>query len=272
MMKLISTAALLVVFCGLSAEAQEYSFGSAVTQGVAGVVALVPSSPSVSLSHPALMGFANSKTSAEISYRQLFGLSELEDLTVHARHKYRRFNGGMSVARFGKAGLYQEYTLSGASSFQVRQDLAVGAALQYTSTEFGDAQSRYAGAELALSAAYRPVTSLLVSVGTRRLTLDRTYNDIETDPVYEASIAWTSVSEVSLGAIWTRERQGDHRFALGQVLNLTRSIDFLAGLRFNPVRYTLGGRALHGGIALIYAFEGHPDLGSTHSFGVSWSR
>ncbi len=272
MKKLLLAIGLFVAASYATSEAQEYVFGSALTQGVAGVVTLVTSSPSISFSHPALMGFTGSKTSAELSYRQLYGLGELEDFALHARHKVGRCDGGLSLMRFGESRLYQEYTLSGASSFQIRPQLSVGASIQYTSAEFGDGRSRYAGAGFSLSAAYRPVASVLVSGAARRLTIDRIYDDIDTDPVYEASLAWASPSGVSLGAIWTRERQGDHRFALGQILNLNQNLDFLAGLRFDPVRYTLGGRALCRGMALIYAYEGHPDLGSTHSFGLSWSR
>jgi hypothetical protein len=178
----------------------------------------------------------------------------------------------MSILRFGQAGLYQEYTLAGASSFTISPTLSVGGTVQYTSAEFGDGQSRYAGADLAISAAYHPVTSIMLAGAARRLTLDRIYDNIDSDPIYEVSIAWTSPSEVSLGAIWTREQQGEHRFALGQIVKLTQNLDLLAGLRFDPVRYTLGGRALYRGLSLVYAFEGHPDLGSTHSFGVGWSR
>jgi len=271
-MKMLATSiVLLSVLWAPKLWAQEYEFGSALSQSVGGVVTLIPASPSVSTSHPALIGFATPKTSAELSYRQLFGLGELEDFAAHLSHKHRRLGGALSMSRFGQAGLYQEYTVSAASSFQIRSDVAVGAALLYRSAEFGENQSRYAGAELAISAAYRPMPSILISAATRRLMADQVYDDIDTDPVYEASLAWTSPSEVSLGAIWTRERQGDHRFALGQILNLTQNLDFLAGLRFAPVRYTLGGRALYRGMSLVYAYEGHSELGATHSFGLSWS-
>jgi hypothetical protein len=199
-------------------------------------------------------------------------LGELEDFAAHVSHKYKRLGGAFSMSRFGEAGLYQEYTVFGASSFQVRSDVTIGAALMYRSAEFGDNQSRYAGAELAISAAYRPIASILISAAARRLTADQLYDDYDTDNVYEASFAWTSPSQVSLGAIWTRESQGEHRFALGQILNLSQNLDFLAGLRFDPVRYTLGGRALYRGMSLVYAYEGHSDLGATHSFGLSWSR
>lgn len=272
MKRTLSAIVIIATMWHAELVAQEYSFGSALTQSVAGAVALVPNSPSVSSTCPALMGFAVPQSSAELSYRQLFGLSDLEDFALHAVHSMHRVSGGLSIMRFGKTGLYQEYSLSGALAYRFRQDLTVGAGLQYTSAEFGDGQSRYAGANLVVSAAYRPVASLIVSSAIRRLALDRIYDGYVTDPVFEASLAWTSPSEVSLGAIWTREGQGDHRFALGQILNLTDNFDFLAGLRFDPVRYTLGGRALYREMSVVYAYEGHSDLGATHSFGLSWSR
>lgn len=272
-MKMLTAVMVMVaVLWAPKLRAQEYEFGSALSQSVGGVVALIPESPSVSTSHPALIGFGTSQTSAQLSYRQLFGLEELEDFAAHVTHKHRRLGGALSMSRFGQAGLYQEYTVSAASSFQVRPDVSFGAAVLYRSAEFGENQSRYAGAELALSAAYHPIKSILLSAAARRLTVDQIYDNLDTDPVYEASLAWTSPSEVSIGAIWTRERQGEHRFALGQILTLTQNLEFLSGLRFDPVRYTLGGRAIYRGMSLVYAYEGHSDLGATHSFGLSWSR
>lgn len=272
MKKLTLVIAIAITAWSSKLAAQEYGFGSAQTQAVGGVVTLVPSSPSVSFSHPAMLGFTITQTSAEVSYRQLFGLSELEDVAVHAAHRFRLLSGGLSITRFGEAGLYQEYTVSGAIAYRIRTEISVGTTLRYSSAEFGDGQSRYAGADLALSASYRPVAAVLASASIYRVSLDRIYDDFDTDPVYEASIAWTSPSEVALGAIWTRERPGEHRFALGQVLNLSTNLDFLAGLRFEPVRYTLGGRAHYQGMSLVYAYEGHSDLGATHSFGFSWSH
>ena len=64
----------------------------------------------------------------------------------------------------------------------------------------------------------------------------------------------------------------EHRFALGQVLSLSKTVDVLAGLRFDPIRYSLGGRAAYGGMSLSYAYLGHPELGATHAFGFCWTR
>ena len=253
-------------------RAQEYEFGSALSQAVAGVVTLLPSSPAVIPSHPALMGLGAGNTSVELSYRQLYGLGDLEDFAAHARHRVHAISAGLSFTRFGQSGLYQEYTITSAIAHSLRNDFAVGAAMQYASTEFGDGQSRYAGGYLGLSAAYRAVPSLLLSGAVRGITLDRIYERDLTDPEFEAGLAWTSPSEIALGGTWTRERDGDHRFALGQVLSLSKTVDVLAGLRFDPIRYSLGGRAAYGGMSLSYAYLGHPELGATHAFGFCWTR
>jgi hypothetical protein len=144
--------------------------------------------------------------------------------------------------------------------------------VRYTSVEFGDGQARYSGGDFGLSAGFRPVGSFLISAALQGITFDRVYDNDDTDPIVEGAVAWSSRSDVSLGALWTRQRNGDHRFALGQILPLGGNLDFLAGLRFDPVRYSLGGKATYSGMSLCYAYEGHPDLGGTHSFGFSWSR
>lgn len=264
-----------VTFVGVWAStvlAQEYDFGSALSQGVAGIVTLLPSSPSVITSHPSLLGFADQPTAAELSYRQLYGLTELEDLAIQARHRIHRASAGFAINRFGESGLYQEYAVSAGSSLLLKPQLSLGMAVEYRSAEFGDGQSRYAGANLLLSASYRPAASTLTSVSVRRIEIDPLYDDYDSEPTYEAAVAWKSPSEVALGAVWTRERDGDHRFALGQVLKLGRNLEVLSGLRFDPVRYSLGGRAFYQGMSLVYAYNGHPDLGSTHSFGLGWNR
>lgn len=265
-------AAMLLSVWVSSARAQEYDFGSALSQGVAGVVTLLPSSPSVITSHPSLTAFAENPSAGELSYRQLYGLTELEDLAIQARHRIRNASVGFAISRFGESGLYQEYAITAGSSLLLKPRFSLGVAMEYRSAEFGDGQSRYAGANLILSASYRPVASTLTSVSVRRLEIDPVYDDYDSDPVYEASVAWKSPSEVALGAVWTRERDGEHRFALGQVLNLGRNLEFLSGLRFDPVRYSLGGRASYQGMSLVYTYNGHPDLGSTHSFGLGWNR
>lgn len=266
------SAAALVAGWASGVLAQEYDFGSALSQGVAGVVTLLPSSPSVISSHPSLITFADNASAAELSYRQLYGLTELEDLAIQARHRFQKASVGFAINRFGESGLYQEYAIAAGSSILLKPQFSLGVVMEYRSAEFGDGQSRYAGANLILSASYRPVASTLTSVSVRRLEIDPVYDDYESDPVFEASVAWKSPSEVALGAVWTREQDGEHRFALGQVLKLGRNLEFLSGLRFDPVRYSLGGRAYYQGMSLVYTYNGHPDLGSTHSFGLGWSR
>lgn len=274
-MRIVRPIVLAVALVGVlvpNALAQEYDFGSALSQGVAGVITLIPSSPSVLATHAALTAFAGRHSAAEFSYRQLYGLGELEDLAIQAYQRVHRFTPGLAINRFGESGLYQEYSITAGSSFLLRPRLAIGGAIEYRSAEFGDGQSRYAGANLALSASYEPTTSVLLSASARRLSLDRIYEDFDPDPVYEAAVSWKAQSEVALGALWARERAGDHRFALGQVLRLGQNFEFLSGLRFEPVRYSLGGRAYYQGMSLVYTYNGHPDLGATHSFGFGWGR
>ncbi len=272
MKQLIVAIGLIVGMWNATALAQEYEFGSALSQAVAGVAPLLPSSPSVISSHPALMSFAEERMSVEISYRELYGLGQLEDLAAGSWRKFHAVAGGLAFNRFGESGLYQDYSITAAGSLSAGKSLAFGAGVTYTSVEFGDGQSRYAGGYLGVSAAYRAVPSLLLSGAVQGITLDRVYEEDQSDPTLEAGLAWTSPSEIALGGIWTREPNGDHRFALGQILNLGKNLDFLAGLRFDPIRYSLGGRATYNGISLSYAYLGHPDLGATHAFGFCWTR
>lgn len=269
---LIPLVALLGLVPAKRTSAQDYEFGSAMLQSVGEVSALIPASPGLMSIHPALSGLADTRTALELSYRQPFGLSELEDLTLAAAHQLGRWRAGGTITRSGEAGLYQEYRLTGAIAMAPLRRLAVGASLMYTSAEFGDNLSRYAGAFGTLSVAARPWPSLHLAAALHSITLDRVYENDPSDPVVELSAAWTAGEEVALGALWRRTREGDHRFGLGQVLSLSDNVEFLAGLRFDPVRYALGGRFRYRGGALVYTYEGHPELGGTHAIGLAWSR
>jgi hypothetical protein len=218
------------------------------------------------------MSLATTETAVELSYRRLYGLSDLEDVAAQAYYHLGQVSAGLAINRFGAPGLYQEYTMTGAGSVLVRENLSIGTAVQYSSAEFGDNQARYAGGYLMMSAAIRPVRSILMSGAIRGIMLDRVYLVDPTDPIFEGAISWSSPSEIALGATWVKDQYGDHRFAFGQVLSLGQNVDFLAGLRFDPIRYSLGGRANYSGLAVVYAYSGHPDLGATHSFGIAWSR
>ena len=98
------------------------------------------------------------------------------------------------------------------------------------------------------------------------------YDDADLDPgvTTEVSVAWSAPPDITIGAVWSHEKGDDHRFGLGQRLQIVEGLEFVSGLRFDPVRYALGGRIFHGSGSIDYIYQSHADLGGTHTIGVAW--
>jgi len=236
------------------------------------VFTILPGRASQVVSNAALLVRDETRLAAELSYSKPFGLSELEEISLYGKARVNRWGFGIGIARAGQSSLYQETAVNLAAAFRVRPELSVGAAVKHVGTEFGDNTMAFAGSSMAFSIAASPVPSILLGATARNLVTDDLYDGETNEPIGELSVAWSAPPDVSIGAIWTKQRRGDSRFGLGQMIRLHRSFDFLAGLRFDPVRFSLGGELSLHSASLVYCYQGHPDLGATHSFGIAWKR
>jgi hypothetical protein len=116
------------------------------------------------------------------------------------------------------------------------------------------------------------VENVIAAAALKRIGVDDYYDGVADDPgiVGEVSVAW-AVTDVAIGAAWSRRESDDDRFGVGQRLRLVEGLEFISGLRFDPVRYTLGGRFTHRSGSIDYVYLSHDDLGGTHTIGVSWT-
>lgn len=271
-LRLILLAASLAAIHPLRAMGQLEHFDATALQAVGGIFTIIPDQPSQATTNAALLVHEDSRLAAELSYSEPYGMSELEQVSLYGKARLHRLGFGIGIARAGQSGLYQETAINLAVAFRVRPELGVGGTFTHLRTEFGDNTMAFAGSSLAFSVSASPVASILIGATARNLVTNDLYEGEINQPIGEVSIAWSAPPDVTIGGSWTKQRRGDSRFGLGQVIRLHKSVDFLAGLRFDPVRFSLGGELAFHGASLVYCYQGHPDLGATHSFGLAWRR
>jgi hypothetical protein len=182
---------------------------------------------------------------------------------------------GGGFSQFGQSGFYRESDAILAAATEIRKNWVIGTGLHYHRVEFGDNVKAYAGASLDLGLAAQPIPRIVASAVVRRITVERVYETDDPPPIVELSAAWDGPS-ITLAGIWSKEHGAPSRFGIGQSLLISRSLPwgaglvFLSGLRFDPIRYSLGARITGGGGSFDYVYQNHPDLGGTHAIGVSF--
>ena len=253
-----------------SGRATDDDFASASLVAVGGTYTVVPDAAALIWVNPAVASLCEHRGGAEFSYRRLYDLDALEEITAAARVRFhRRWEIGGGFSRFGDVDLYQETRATATVARTLLTHWAVGGSWQVERVEFGDNEERFAGSHLGLYAAGKPAPHVLAGAAVRHISLDRIYDDDDRTPLVELSASWAAPPEIMIGGIWTIQR-GENRFGLGQRLTLTRGIEFLSGVTFDPVRYMLGARLSYVGGVIEYAYQSHPDLGGTHVFGFGW--
>ncbi len=265
-------AVLLIGLNPSRASGQIEHLNATALQAVGGVFTVIPDMPSQVVTNAALLVHDETRLAVELSYSKPYGLTELEEVSLYGKFHVHRLGLGLGIARAGQSGLYQETAINLAAAFRIRPELCVGAAVTHLGNEFGDNTMAFAGSSLSFSVAASPISSVLLGATARNLVINDLYEGETSQPIGEVSIAWSAPPDVRIGGSWTKQRRGDSRFGLGQMIRLHKSFDLLASLRFDPVRFSLGGELTIQGASLIYCYQGHPDLGATHSFAVAWHR
>jgi hypothetical protein len=254
--------------------AVDADFGSAQIVGVGGAYAASPDESGTIWFNPALIALGKDRGAFSLSYRRQFALDELSEADASVRqHVPHRITVGAGFARYGESGLFLETRGILALAHAMHDDCSAGVSVRYHRTEFGDGDMVYTGASADLGVAGRPLEDVLAAISLRRLTLSSMYDDAADDPgtIAEATIAWSAPPDITIAAVWSKEEGEDDRFGIGQRLHVASEAEFISGLRFDPIRFTLGGRIVHRGGSIDYVYQSHPDLGGTHVIGVGWA-
>lgn len=253
--------------------AEDREFGSALIVGVGGAYAGTADEAAVIWFNPALMAMAGERGGFELSYRRQYDLDELGEINASVRHRLRHgLTLGAGFARFGQSGLYLETRGVAGIAETLHEKYALGVGLRYQRTEFGDNEMAFAGTSLDAGVAASPLPDIQAGIAVRGITLDELYVNEDQNPgvTTEASVAWSAPPDIVIAGIWSKEEGEVSRFGLGQRLRIASGVEFVSGLRFDPIRYTLGGHLTHRGGTIDYTYQGHPDLGGTHTIGIGW--
>ncbi len=266
----------IVVFAAAydSALAEERDFGSALLIGMGGAYAGAADEPAVIWFNPGMSALAPVGGGFGLSYLRQYDLEELGEVDASIRHQMRHgLTLGVGFARFGESDLYLETRGVVSVAEHWHEKYAVGVGIRYERTEFGDNEMAFAGSSLQFGMAGRPQPDILAGISVRGIALDDLYDINDQDPgvTTEASVAWSSPQAITLAGVWSKEAGEDSRFGLGQRLQIASGAEFVSGLRFNPVRYTLGARLTHRSGTFDYIYQSHPDLGGTHAIGIGWT-
>lgn len=264
---------LVLTMLGSSVRAEEAWFGSALIVGVGGAYTGAVDEPANVWFNPAVQALAGERGGFGLSYRRQYDLDELGEIDASARHRLRQgLTFGAGFSRFGESGLYLETRGVVAAAGEWRNKYAVGVGVRYARTEFGDNELAFAGASLDVGMAGHPVSDILAGFSVRGITLDKMYEDDDQNSgvTTEASLAWSAPPDFVIAGVWSKEEGEDSRFGLGQRLQIAHGAEFVSGLRFDPVRYTLGARLTHRGGTFDYIYQSHTDLGGTHTIGIGW--
>ena len=272
----LSLGLLAVVITPTPARATEEDFGSAAIVGIGGAYAATPDDAATIWFNPALASLSRSFARTSLATRKLYQLEALESKTGSlVMHLGRGLTMGTGFTQFGQSGLYQETEAVLTAAIEPRRNWTVGTGLHYHRVEFGDNVKAYAGASLDVGIASRPVHGIVASIAFRRVRIERLYEADDPPTILELSSAWEGPG-ITLAGIWSKSSGTQSQFGIGQCLLVARNVAwgaglvFLSGLRFDPVRYSLGGRVIGNKGSLDYVYQSHPDLGGTHVIGISF--
>jgi hypothetical protein len=274
--QLVLLCVLIIAVLPVWAFAADDDFGSAAIVGMGGAYAALPSEAATIWFNPALSSLSLTFARGCLATRDLYQLQALEERTGSlVFHIGRGLSLGGGFSQFGQSGFYTESRAVLTAAKNVGRNWAVGAGLHYDRVEFGDNVNAYAGTSLDLGAASRPAPHIVASAVVRRIELERLYETNNPPAMVELSAAWDGPS-ITLAGIWSKSSGGKSRFGIGQSLLVARDLPlgaglvFVSGLRFDPIRYSLGARITGGGGSIDYVYQNHPDLGGTHAFGISF--
>ncbi len=275
--RLFALASVLIVAVLSTASVGAFDeFGSATIVGVGGAYAGARDDAATIWLNPALAVFSPSFVAGSLATRNLYQLAALQERTgsVAVRIGGKAAVGG-GFSQVGQSGLYTESHAVMVASAKLLSRWALGLGVHYDRVEFGDGTMAFAGSTLDLGVASRPIHEIIACAAVRGIRIDRLYDANDPPAAVEISAAWQG-PEITLAGIWSKVSGERSRFGLGQSLQLARGLPlgvgltFLSGLRFDPIRYTLGARILARGGSFDYAYQSHPDLGGTHVLGVTF--
>jgi len=250
-------------FSDLDRSAREAAFGGAATAAADG--------PAAVFKNPALTTGISS-TVLSSSWSRLFGLPDLDNISIAVVHPFDFGTISAGVSRLGRTGCYTEsealLAYAGNIDVGIYGNLSVGAAVRGMEVDISPVygSDRTFGVDAGLL--WKKSRRFRTGFAVRNLNAPVLGIDEEALPqVFTAGIAVRPFETVLLAVDAARERfAGFTRSVLrfGQEVRPHRRLALRAGFRTDPAGYTVGAGFFTSSCRIDYAYLFHPVLPGTH--------
>ena len=261
----------LFLFLGLynfSWASFEAQTGSAKTFSLGGCRTVLTGEPSLFVQNPALLGSFD-KIGMQISYSQLFELSELSLSEASFVLPYKKFRFGLGASIFGEKDYYQEIILSFGTGYKLPNNISLGANLKYFRVSYSAVYSYFSTLGLDAGLLYEPKKELKIGLTYQNLNqphLARNYEDIPN--LLALGICLAPIKDFSLIFELEKEKNYQMSYHFGQKINITNYFSLRLGLQAQPAQLSFGFGVNWKKMQLDWGYLTHPVLGGSQK--VSW--
>ena len=205
----------------------------------------------------------------ELSGQRLYSLPEFDGYLAAAAVRSGRWGIGASFLSFGEPGLYLETTFSGHLACAVAKSLNFGLFFGHGRISLGGDYGAiglpmFGGSIMFVpSSDWRAYASLKNPLEPEMAGGTRSRREIN------AGLAVTGFGNVGF-AVEVNSISGENlRYKVGEVYRISPTVSLSAGAMTSPFALSFGCRFGLPRLDLLYAYRHHPELGGTHSWGIT---
>ncbi len=220
------------------------------------------------LVNPALLALTN-QNELNLFYRNYYSIPQFNEIALSLNFRFFKIPTGLSISQFGNNN-YKEQELFFSSAMKLSDNFSIGFAAQLYLLQikkYGNYSSF--GTIIASHLNLLPWLSLATVVGNlNEPEMKGHKGDI---PVYFISgVQIKPLNQLELTFDIFKDSRFNFDFRYGLSYKLASSVQFLLGFREQVHTFSIGLEIRKKIIRLNYAFEYHPELGVSNSFGVAY--
>ncbi len=219
------------------------------------------------VNNPALAPFKTNGMGT--SYRSYYGIASLANMAVAAVFKIGQWPLMLSAERSG-FNLYAETTIRLGTGYVIAKNISVGLAIPVYNLKIKN-YGNTSAVGITLAAHYRPVKNMQISAIGGNLNRPALGRSHERAPAYGIlAVAYQPSEQLGLWVdIFKDENRAfESRFGVG--FQIFPALQLLAGYREGINSFSAGTAIKINGYHLRYALELHPQLGVSHTVGLSY--
>ena len=218
--------------------------------------------------NPALLDSGN--RSISLFYKNHFGISNLNQISLHSQFSIQSQTVGLGISRFGNK-LYSETQLTFASSYAIEENIIIGARSSIYFLEIKNYNSDWT---------YGFSLSLLYSI-SEQLNIAAVINNFnepdigsanETLPVSgTVGMMFSPVQDIEILFDVYKEDLYDIEYRIGTRVNVTNGINIILGFQEEVNSFSTGLEYLTDSYSIKYGVDVHPVLNMSHALGFNYN-